>query len=508
MKALSAKFGEKYSRLKLFDVVYDRGLNVCNITFLYPYNEEELNAEDRVELTTFVREFLSLEAKVRLKLKKSFLDASLINKEIKNFFDAEHKGISQYILESNIVNTSDGFNQTLDISLNQDVLSLMDERELSKKLKDYLTKRFIANFTVNFIDSEETLPSEIDYEDVFVPEATGIKRYDVRVIKRIIGTDIPPKPEYIEFITKPKNSVILAGTISGFTKKTFTRKSGKRKGEEGCLFSFELDDGKKIECIYFCPKSNLHKMESLADGMMVLGVGDVIKGLTGGLTYRIRKLSYASPAPKIEIETKAVVVNNKHTQVVFPEPIPMPSQANLFEEKPRYNDFIMSNTIVVFDLETTGLNPENCEITEIGAVKIINGQIKERFASFVKPKERIPEEVTRLTGITNEMVAFAPSVENVIADFYDYTRGCVISGHNVIGFDMNFIKKAGAKCGLKFDNTLIDTLIIARQSSLRVPNYKLGTLVNALGLTLNDAHRAYNDAYATAQVLLELSKVR
>jgi len=507
MNALNAQFGEKYANLKLFDVVYDRGLNVCNITFLYPYNEEELDKESRETLTAFIREFLSLEAKVRLKLKKSFLDGALINKEIKNFFESEHKGIAQYILEENIVISSDGFNQTLDISLNQDVLSLLDTRLLTNKLHDYLAKRFIANFKINFLESEDTLPTEIDYEDVFVPQTTGTKRYDVRVIKKIIGNDIPPKPEYIEFITKPKNSVILAGTISNYVKKTFTRKSGKRKGEEGCLISFILEDGKKIECIYFCPKSNLKKMEALADGMMVLGLGDVIKGLGGGLNYKIRKLSYASPAPKVQIDTQ-VQSTYKHNQVVFPEPIPMPAQANLFEDKPKYNDFILSNTIVVFDLETTGLNPENCEITEIGAVKIVNGQIKERFASFVKPKEEIPEEVTRLTGITNEMVAHAPRVEDVIADFYDYTRGCILSGHNVIGFDMNFVKKAGAKCGLKFDNTVIDTLIIARQSSLRVPNYKLGTLVNALGLTLTDAHRAYNDAYATAQVLLELSKVK
>ncbi len=507
MNALNAKFGDKFANLKLFDVVYDRGLNVCNITFLYPYNEEELDKDSRDALTTFVREFLSLEAKVRVKLKKSFLDAHLINKEIKNFFDAEHKGISQYILESNIAITSDGFNQTLDISLNQDVLSLMDMRELTNKLKTYLSKRFIANFNINFLESEETLPSEIDFEDVFVPQAVGTKRYDVRVIKKIVGTDIPPKPEYIEFITKPKNSVILAGTISNYTKKTFVRKSGKRKGEEGCLISFVLDDDKKMDCIYFCSKSNLKKMEALADGMMVLGLGDVIKGLGGGLTFKVRKLSYASPAPKIQLEELAAPAKS-HKQVVFPEPLPIPSQANLFEDKPRYNDFIMSNTIVVFDLETTGLNPENCEITEIGAVKVVNGQIKERFASFVKPKSEIPEEVTALTGITNEMVAFAPSVEEVIADFYDYTRGCVLSGHNVIGFDMNFIKRAGLKCGLKFDNTLIDTLIVARQSQLRVANYKLGTLVSALGLTLNDAHRAYNDAYATAQVLLELSKVK
>ena len=166
----------------------------------------------------------------------------------------------------------------------------------------------------------------------------------------------------------------------------------------------------------------------------------------------------------------------------------------------------MNNDIVVFDIETTGLDPESDEITELGAVKIEHGEVTEKFSSFVKPNIRIPKEVENLTGISNEMVAFAPKVEDVIEDFYNWSRGCILSGHNIAGFDMKFIRKAGSKIGLKFDNQIIDTLIVARQSSLRVPNYKLGTLVKALGLVLVDAHRAFNDAYATAQVLMELNR--
>ena len=104
------------------------------------------------------------------------------------------------------------------------------------------------------------------------------------------------------------------------------------------------------------------------------------------------------------------------------------------------------------------------------------------------------------------MVAFAPRIEDVIQDFYDWSRGCIISGYNIVGFDLKFIKKVANNIGLKFDNDVIDTMIVVRQSGLRTGNYKLGTVVKALGLTLNDAHRAFNDAYATAQVLMELNK--
>ena len=94
-----------------------------------------------------------------------------------------------------------------------------------------------------------------------------------------------------------------------------------------------------------------------------------------------------------------------------------------------------------------------------------------------------------------------------IKDFYDFTRGCVLSGHNVIGFDIKFIRREGESIGLVFDNELIDTLNEARMAKLKITRYNLGTVVKALGLTLEGAHRAWNDAYATAQVLLKLNEV-
>lgn len=503
--ALTKKFEDKYSHLKLFDVVYDRGLNVCSVTFLFPFNMEEPSKEEREELTNFIKEFLSLNAKVRLKMKKSFLDEILIRKEVKTFFELEHKGIFPYIMEDNINIISDDFNITIDLSLNKDVLSMLDDASIKTNITGFLNRRFIANFEINLHENAEVLPTEIEYVDVIESPRQRVQRYDVRIIKKIIGDEMAPKPEYIKNIEKPKTSVILAGIISNITKKTYTRKSGKHKGEEKTLYTFNLTDETSIECVYFCSKTNEKKMDSLQNGMMLICLGDVGRGLSGKLTYYPKKISYASPAEKLKTEIP-VETNLIHKQVVFPEPLSSSEQANLFNDKPKYSDFILDNTIVVFDLETTGLDPETCEITELGAVKMVNGQVKEKFSTFVKPKGKIPERVTELTHITNEMVANAPSIDNVIRDFYEYTRGCIISGYNIIGFDMKFLQKAASKVGLKFDNQVIDAFIVARTSGIRAGNYKLGTVVKALGLTLTDAHRAYNDAYATGLVLLEFNK--
>ncbi len=503
IEKINKRFDNKYSYLKLFDIVYDVNNFVCTVSFLYPYKITDIGSEERGELETFVKEFFSLNCDVRVKFKKSFLDEKLIKFEVKNFFEQKHKSLVPFIDLDNISSSHEEYKVTVNISLNQDVLSMLDESEIKQEIVKFLSARFIAEFEINLNEIAETLPTEFDVDDILPTRVNTVERYNMVIDNMLFGGEIAPKPEYIKNIKKPKGSVILGGIISSFTRKSFIAKHGKRAGEERFYYSFTINDGAPMEVIYFCTKSNEKKMESLADGMSVICVGDVIKGLSGKLNYKIKKMALATP------KHEEVVVNapsGRHKQVVFPEPIETKAQSNLFEDKPIYNVNIMSNTFVVFDIETTGLDPETCEITEIGAVKVVDGVIKERFASFVKISGKIPKEVQEITHITDDMLKFAPSLENVIQDFYDWTRGSIISGYNIIGFDMKFIQKAGKKFGLKFDNDLLDVLIIARTSSLRVSNYKLGTVVNALGITLEGAHRAYNDAHATAQVLLALSK--
>ncbi len=514
IEKLNKRFGDKYYNLKLFDVVYDSLNSICTVCFLYPQNCDEVSTEDREAILQFVKEFFALKGEVKIKFKKSFLDEQLIKKEVKNYFEQEHKGITPYIHMDDISSKNTDLNVDVEIKLNDDVLSMIDEVSIRQKLVAYLTKRFIASFNIEFKENQTQLPDEINVEDIYVPSTKAVVRYEVNLIKKVFGGDITPKPEYIKNITKPKMSVILAGKVSNFARKTFQIKKGKRKGQEKALYTFTLKDDTPIDCVYFCPKSNEKTMNSISENsqsLMLLFVGDVKMGLTDRLTYYIKKMSICSPVERIEVENKEETLEEilaNHKQIIFPESIESSSQDTLFAEKPIYNDLISSNSIVVFDIETTGLDHNTCEITELGAVKIINGQIRERFWSFVKTKEPIPEDVTALTGITNEMISNAPSIKEVIIDFYNYTRGCIISGHNAAGFDMKFIHKAGNQLGLKFDNQIVDTMVLARQSTIKTANYKLGTIVKALGLTLVDAHRAYNDAHATAEVLLELSKLK
>lgn len=158
----------------------------------------------------------------------------------------------------------------------------------------YLNSLYIANFDISIEENDEVLPGEIDAPDI-ITLPVGVNRYDVQIIKKIVGTDILPKPEYIKNNKSVKQSVILAGILNNKVHKTYTLKKGKRAGEERSLFTFSLKDvSGNIDCIYFAAKTYLKDMEALPDGSFVLCLGDIAKDLYGKVIYRIKKLSLAN----------------------------------------------------------------------------------------------------------------------------------------------------------------------------------------------------------------------
>ena len=164
----------------------------------------------------------------------------------------------------------------------------------------------------------------------------------------------------------------------------------------------------------------------------------------------------------------------------------------------------MLKSYIAFDLETTGLNPEQNEIIEIGALKVRDGKVQERFMEFVRPTENISPVVMNLTGITNEMVADARSSRNVIPDFLDFCGDDILIGHNVI-FDYSFVKIGAMAEGLDFERAGIDTLKIARKVHKDMESKSLGCLCDYYHIENNAAHRAYHDALATAKLYQTLA---
>jgi len=156
---------------------------------------------------------------------------------------------------------------------------------------------------------------------------------------------------------------------------------------------------------------------------------------------------------------------------------------------------------VVFDLETTGLNPQKDKITEIGAVKIKEGKIIGKFSTFVNPGVPIPSFIVKLTGITDDMVTDSPPIEQVLNEFIEFIEGAVLVAHNA-NFDMGFIKHNAKLMGEKIRNPFIDTLELSRKMFPELGKYKLNLVAKHLGIELENHHRAVDDSMATAKIFL------
>lgn len=154
---------------------------------------------------------------------------------------------------------------------------------------------------------------------------------------------------------------------------------------------------------------------------------------------------------------------------------------------------------VSIDIETTGLSPAFDEIIELGAAKYRNGILTETFSSLVKPEMLIDEFITQMTGITDEMLADAPSLPEALLGYINFLGDDILIGHNV-NFDINFIYDACNKCNLSpFGNDFIDTMRLARRMYKELSNHKLDTLARYFCITPRTLHRSLNDCVLTAE---------
>ena len=161
-----------------------------------------------------------------------------------------------------------------------------------------------------------------------------------------------------------------------------------------------------------------------------------------------------------------------------------------------------TGTYVVFDIETTGLSPVNDEITEIGAVKIVDGTICDTYSQLVNPGRPIPDKIVQLTGITDAMVADKPGIDTVLPEFLDFCGEATVVAHNA-SFDTGFIRQKASARNLVFSNKIMDTLRLSRELFPQHSKHSLGVVAERMEVSLENHHRAVDDATATAEIFLK-----
>lgn len=159
----------------------------------------------------------------------------------------------------------------------------------------------------------------------------------------------------------------------------------------------------------------------------------------------------------------------------------------------------MIKAYVAVDLETTGLSPQRDKILEIGAVKVLDGCVAERYSVFANPQRSIPLPIQKLTGITDAMVADAKTPEEAVLGFLEFSKGLPILGHN-LPFDYSFLKQCTVNAGLEYEALGIDTLRIARKVLPDLRFRSLDYLCSYYGIEREQSHRAYDDALAAKEL--------
>lgn len=215
-------------------------------------------------------------------------------------------------------------------------------------------------------------------------------------------------------------------------------------------------------------------------GMKSIAITD--HGVVQAFPEAHKLLGFDNPDMKVIYGVEAYLVPDKTPCVSFPR-----KQS-------------LDTTYCVLDLETTGFSFRTEKITEVGIMKLKNGEVIDEFSCFVNPEKPIPQRVIEVTNITDDMVKDAETIETVMPKIIEFVGDSVLVAHNA-DFDIGFLKYNAKELGLSLDNTYLDTLRLAKDLFPDYKKYKLGIIAENLGIKVEVAHRALDDVDTTVKVL-------
>ena len=475
------------------------------------YTKEEENT-----VTTICKNYLPESFSALAKIVKRLPDEEILKDKIYEYVKKSFPAASAFLNYDNIhidMLTS-GANFCFDIASGEQ--SLFDSGKILDEVSKYLQTVFCGSFYGNVRIIEKQIDHDIleeAIENKEEEETVKIRRFKIHNFSKIDGVDeMPDLAVYIADSLNEEGTFSVCGSIAYIEEKTYVKHNAKTNvDEEKSRFVLTVTDGSgMLRTSYFPKKATLDKIRLLHVGDTIVLTGSN-EEFNGYRSFKTVKINHGTPPENFIPEKRQGKPVPKNYHTVFPEQYVDYTQSGLFDDFNKPED-LKKNIFVVFDLETTGLNNNPAmgkmdKIIEIGAVKLINGEMTEKFSTSIACNEKLSKEIINLTGIFDEDLKNAPPIEKAIADFYKFIDGAILVGHNVT-FDLRFVQYYGEQNGYRIEHKQLDTLTLA-QEVLRgqLTNYKLNTVADYYGFTFNH-HRAFDDACVTAKIFIELVKKR
>lgn len=469
------------------------------------------------EAKAICQEYLPDGFTARVRIVKRVPDKEMLKSRIFEFIHSRFPAASAFLDEKSIEveMLPSGANFYVDIASGEQ--ALFTSGKILDETSRYLSSIFCGAFYGNVRIVEKDVPdaSILDEtpEDTEESIVVEIRKFPICNFEKIDGVDSPIKDAiYMADCHNLQEPYCICGSIAYIEEIKYVKHNEKTNEDvEKTRFSVSITDGTaNIRTTYFPKKATVEKIRTLkvGDKIVISGVNEEYKGT---YSFKAGKINLGAPPEDfVPVARKGKPVP-KFYHTVFPEEYVDYTQSGLFDDVFKPDD-LKKNVFVCFDIETTGLNNNPAmgrmdKIIELGAVKLVNGEIVEKFSSFVACKDKLSQEIINLTGIKDEDLVGAPEIEKVLADFFKFTDGAILVGHNV-GFDYRFVHYYGEQHGYMFDKKQYDTLSLAQEVLRgRLANYKLNTVADYYGFTFNH-HRAFDDACVTAKVFIELVKAK
>lgn len=452
-----------------------------------------------------VRKYVPSAFSLELKISKLTPDCAMVKRRILSVIGEKFPALASVTDENgvSVEKDDDGFTFTIT------ALATSRAKEVVTAVEDALKKCFCGSFRGK-VSSEKLDVSSITVEEAVEEETfeAPVRTFPVENFTPIESADAPKRALYIADFNFVGENAVVCGSVIDIQERSYTRSNG----EEKPYFNITLSDGTgNMRLTYFSRKKSVDKIREIKVGEnIVCNCRSEVHG--GMLRYTATMINYGAPPENFVPEKRKARPVPKAYHTIFPEEFTDYTQTDFFTDATLPECF-KGTSFVVFDLETTGLctTPVAGEmdgIIEIGAYKVVDGEIREKFSTFVNPERSAPldAKIVELTGISEDMVKSAPSYKDVLPDFVKFCDGSVLVGHNAAGFDSKFIDFYCRELGYAPDCRVIDTLFLSQQL-LRLSNNKLNTVAEHFGITFNH-HRAEDDALATAKIFIELIKLK